>query len=50
MTKIRIGFRGKHQVWIFAIVREYLDDGEITYARVIFAWYPAWLRRLDGGV
>jgi hypothetical protein len=37
VTRIRFGFRGKNQLPLFMLWREYLDEtGEVFYAAVIF--------------
>ncbi|MDR7856038.1 hypothetical protein [Tissierella sp.] len=37
-TKIRFGFKGKYQLPLFMIWREYQDeDGEVEFAEVIFS-------------
>jgi len=38
MTKTirRWGFKGKNQIPLFMIWDEYWDEGEVTYARVVF--------------
>jgi hypothetical protein len=46
-SKIRFGFRGKRQVWLFGIWREYWYDGKVVFAVVIFTWYPNWLAQRD---
>lgn len=35
-TKIRFGFKGKSQLPLFMVWREYWERGEVTYAEVIF--------------
>ena len=35
-TKLRIGFRGKSQEPLVLIWREYWEDGEVVFARVLF--------------
>lgn len=39
MTKVvrRWGFKGKNQLWLFMIWDEYWDDGDVTYACIVFS-------------
>lgn len=35
-TKIRFGFRGKTQLPLFMVWREYINNDEVTFAEVLF--------------
>lgn len=35
-TKIRFGFKGKHQLPLFMVVREYWNGGQVVYADILF--------------
>jgi hypothetical protein len=51
-TKLRFGFRHKGkrtgQLALFLIWREWHEDGDVVFARVLFQWWPRWLQRRDG--
>ncbi len=36
MTKIRFGFKGRDQLPLFMVWREYIEDGEVFFAKVLF--------------
>ena len=35
-TKLRIGFKGRNQLPWVLVWREYWEDGEVVFARVLF--------------
>lgn len=35
-TKIRFGFKSKTQSPLFMVWREYIENGEVTFAKVLF--------------
>ena len=35
-TKISIGFNGKNQTPLFMVIKEYYENGEIVFAKVLF--------------
>lgn len=43
-THIRFGFKGRNQLPLFMVWREYLHDGECLYASVIFNSGNLWKR------
>lgn len=50
-TKIRFGFKGKNQIPLFMIWREYWSCGQVVYADVIYIldvpsrWFRKWKAR-----
>lgn len=46
-TEFQFGFRGKRQLWLFAIWKEFWEDERLVSAVPKFVWYPRWLQRHD---
>lgn len=47
-TRIRFGFKGKNQLPLFMIIKEYYDDnGDIEFAKVLFQIKGRAMRKLE---
>lgn len=45
-TKIKIGFKSKHQAPLLMVIKEYYNNGDINFAKVLFAiWLPITAKR-----
>jgi hypothetical protein len=35
-TRITFGFRGKNQLPVFTVIKEFIEDGETVFAKILF--------------
>lgn len=43
-TNIVFGFKGKDQAPWFMVIKEYINDNEVTYAEVLFEFWPRYFK------